>query len=273
MLRDPNSRCNRWRQLSLATVGTSGHFINKSTYTSLLACVKIISEGDFGSSVKRCLGSGRFGVCYLRTLGHFSVCEKVLKHTNNDALMQEANLLSKFCHRCLPYLFGVRIDDHPSIITSFHGLNDHSVTIHRALFTQSQEVRRLLINIDWIHVLSEITCGLEYLHNRHKLLHNDLKADNVVLTPIPPAGSIGPVIIDFGKACEISKSRVYHLSQRQREQYKVNHPHIAPDLRDGKCSQSISSDIFSVGRIINLINDTTASLQHKSLQELSQKCM
>ena len=81
----------------------------------------------------------------LRTCGHFSVCEKVLKHTNNDALMEEANLLSKFCHRCSPYLFGVRIDDHPSIITSFHGFNDHSVTIHRALFTQSQGVRKLQI--------------------------------------------------------------------------------------------------------------------------------
>ena len=51
VLRDLNSRCNRIHQLDLATVGTSGHFINKSTHTSLLACVKIIS-GDFGSSVK-----------------------------------------------------------------------------------------------------------------------------------------------------------------------------------------------------------------------------
>ena len=80
VLGDPNSHCNRIPQLGLATVGTSGHFINKSTHTSLLACVKIISEGDFGSSVKQYLGSGRFGVCYLRTLGHFSMCEKVLKH-------------------------------------------------------------------------------------------------------------------------------------------------------------------------------------------------
>ena len=101
---------------------------------------------------------------YLQTLGHFSMCEKVLKHTNNDALMEEANLLSNFCHRCLPYLFGVHID-HPSIITSFHGLNDHSVTIHRHS-TQSQDVRKLLTDIDWINVLGEICCGLEYLHNR-----------------------------------------------------------------------------------------------------------
>ena len=187
--------------------------------------------------------------------------------------MQEANLLSKFCHRCLPYLFGVCIDDHPSIVTSFHGLDGHSVTIYRALYTQSQEVRKSLIDIDWIKVLTEIICGLEHLHNRHKLLHNDLKADNIILASTALTNSIGPVIIDFGKACEISKGRVYNLSQRQREQYKVNHPHITPDLRDGKCSQFISSDIFSVGRIINIVNNTAVSLQLKSLQELSQKCM
>ena len=105
-----------------------------------------------------------------------------------------------------------------------------------------------------------------------KLVHNDLKTDNVVLTSIPPAGSIGPVIIDFSKACEISKGRVYNLSQRQRERYKVNHPHIVPDLRDGKCPQSTLSDIFSLGRI-NAVNDTATPLQQKSLQELSQKCM
>ena len=120
----------------------------------------------------------------------------------------------------MPYLFRVRIDN-PSIITSFHGLNDHSVTIHRALFTQSQDVRKLLTDIDWINVLGEICCGLEYLHNRHKLLHNDLKTDNVVLTSIPPAGSIGPVIIDFGKACEISKGRVYNLSQVRESSTKL----------------------------------------------------
>ena len=73
------------------------------------------------------------------------MCARKFLNTNNDALMEEANLLSNFCHRCLPYLFGVRIDDHSSIITSFHGLNDHSVTVHRALFTQSQDVRKLQI--------------------------------------------------------------------------------------------------------------------------------
>ena len=36
-------------------------------------------------------------------------------------------------------------------------------------------------------------------------------------------------------------------------QYKRHHCHIAPDLHDGLCKQSTESDIFSLGKILNLI--------------------
>jgi len=80
------------------------------------------------------------------------------------------------------------------------------------------------------------------------------------------------VIIDFGRACETSKGRIYKLSESQKEQYKVHHPHIAPDLRDGLCSQSESSDIFSVGRVISIIN-SESSLKNETLNGLSHRCM
>lgn len=60
---------------SRTAVATSGHFSHSTT--SLLVCIKIISEQDF-SSKPRQLGPGRFGMCYLRTLGHYKACEKVL---------------------------------------------------------------------------------------------------------------------------------------------------------------------------------------------------
>ena len=110
--------------------------------------------------------------------------------------------------------------------------------------------------------------------NKHKILHNDLKTDNIVLksTPLADDTIIGAVIIDFGKACEISKGRLYNLSHTQREQYKVNHPHIAPDLRDGQCVQSVSSDVYAIGRIVSIICDRDRSLQFHTLQDLSHKC-
>ena len=113
----------------------------------------------------------------------------------------------------------------------------------------------MLINVNWLEILNEITCGLEHLHQKHKILHNDLKGDNIVLTQTTNVGvSIGAVIIDFGKACDISKGKHYHLSKDEKEQYKIDHPHIAPDLRDGLCHQCVFSDIYSFGRIISIIN-------------------
>ena len=113
----------------------------------------------------------------------------------------EANILSKFMHYCLPYLFGVRITgEQPSIV-------------HQALFSKEQDLKDLLLCIDWAEVIKQVVCGLEHLHNRHKMLQNDMKCDNVVLTVLTtPPSSIRAVIIDFGKACEISKGRRCNLS-------------------------------------------------------------
>ena len=161
-----------------------------------------------------------------------------------------------------------------SIITSFHGLKGHSVTVHNALFMQSHDiVKDLIMGVDWMKVIGHIISGLEHLYCRHKVLHNDLKGDSIVLSSSSDTPcSITAVIIDFGKACDSSKGKVYKLSHSERENYKTYHPHIAPDLRDGLCPQSMSSDIFSLGRLIGIVN-TKSSLKSKSLNKLSQRCM
>ena len=39
-----------------------------------------------------------------------------------------------------------------------------------------------------------------------------------------------PIIINFGKACNVSKARFYKLSQKEKEKYRQNHCHITPVL-------------------------------------------
>lgn len=84
--------------------------------------------------------------------------------------------------------------------------------------------------------------------------------------------SLGAVIIDFGKACETSKGRSYSLSKDQVDYYKLYHPHIAPDLRDGKCKQSFASDIYSFGRIMKIVNDFSL-LKNAEIMKLSENYM
>lgn len=80
----------------------------------------------------------------------------------------------------------------------------------------------------------DILSGLEHLHSQYKILHNDLKDDNIALSKT--LSQIKAVIIDFCKACKISEGKYYSISltQEERKCYKTCHPQIAPDLCDGR---------------------------------------
>ena len=78
------------------------------------------------------------------------------------------------------------------------------------------------------------------------------------------------MIVDFGKACFINCGTVYRLSVREREKYKVDHPQIAPDLRDGLCKQSEASDVYSLGRIMGRIKQIDG---WPSVKHLIKQCM
>lgn len=263
VLKDLNSHMNRLHRLGYSnhtTLATSGRF---TPSTSLLTCIKLLSEKDFSSDPVH-LGSGRFGVCYLRTLSHYDVCVKVFKKQDSSALCHEANILSRFLHPNLPYLFGVCIGDKPSVVTSFHGITNQSITVHRALYSSLSDTLKV---IDWKSVIMQVLSGLDHLHSSLKILHNDLKDDNIVLTL---RRKLNAVIVDFGKACEMGDGKRYSLT-REKERYKVHHPQIAPDLRDGQCKQSKATDVYSIGRVMKIINDN--STLNNVISRLSEQCM
>lgn len=269
ILKDPSTNTSRMYNIksNCGTVGTSGHFLpTKTLQVSLLPQIKLINEKDLSTHCEE-LGEGRFGRCFLRTYSHFKVCAKIFKKPNISLFICEANILSQFTHPNLPYLFGVNIDEPRSIITSFHGVNDQPVTLQCVLSSKTNE-----ITIDWIDLLRQTACGMECLHNKYKIIHNDIKGDNIVLSLSPVLPKVKPVIIDFGKACEITKGKAYKLTESEKKKYESVHTHIAPDLRDGLCAQSASSDVYSFGRLLNIIAKSHLS-EHTELHDLSNKCM
>ena len=168
----------------------------------------------------------------------------------------------------MPYLFGVTVGEELSLITSYHGLNDESVTLHTAVYSKPEITKKLLHNgTIWISILRQITNGLNSLHGEYKLLHNDIKMDNICLT-LTSTSQLKAVIIDFGKACDMHKGKLYKLTNNEKELYKTCHVHIAPDLRDGLCRQSTHSDIYSLGRILHIVNSLD-DLQNKDLEQLA----
>ena len=84
------------------------------------------------------------------------------------------------------------------------------------------------------------------------------------------SGKLKAIIIDFGKACSVDGGKKYHLSDTEKEVYKLEHSHIAPDLRDGIVKQSPSSDVYALGRILKKVNIVIKSVD---LSELSKQAL
>ena len=116
--------------------------------------------------------------------------------------------------------------------------------------------------------------GLLHIHSIG-VLHNDIKADNVALSDCTPEckehpARWWPTIIDFGKACPVSKAKRYKLQRHQQKAFKQRYSQLAPDLIDGKVTQNSLSDVYSFGKLIERMASVTTD--GKTLRELSSQC-
>lgn len=78
-------------------------------------------------------------------------------------------------HWCLPLLFGVVTRSEPlRLVIQFNGEKEKSFTLCSAIR------KKALSKPSWLRILKEIAKGLMHIH-QHSILHNDLRANNVVL--------------------------------------------------------------------------------------------
>jgi len=106
----------------------------------------------------------------------------MLPLVQKGSFIEEANIVYKFAHTNLPYLFGVCFGKSLSLVLSYHAMGDHTVTIYDSLFTRSQVIKRVTGEVDWAFILKGVLCDMEHLHSKQKIIHNDLKCDNVILS-------------------------------------------------------------------------------------------
>ena len=84
------------------------------------------------------------------------------------------------------------------------------------------------------------------------------------------------MLIDFGKSVLSTNTIRYKLTALEKKQYLEQHKHIAPDVVDGVCSPSFSSDIYSYGRIFKYLicySYLQPSMFHKSVQSMVKNCL
>ncbi len=181
--------------------------------------------------------------------------------------------LSKLNHPGLPVILGVDLTTCPWLIVSlFYGNNQRNTTLFAMLNSANNEFG--LGKFDGLSIILQLSKALKYLHD-HKVLHNDIKTDNVMITK--DALHFKPILIDFGKACSFTDAKSKQLSKESKIVYRTRHAHIAPEIVDAISKQSAASDIYALGRGILKVGefckcDDTIQLSKSCQNELPKRC-
>lgn len=182
-------------------------------------------------------------------------------------LKREALFLSKCSHPNLPWLFGMNAEKN-MLVFSYYEYSGSSISVHKLLCGCSQSHSVAINQEHWRSFLFDIISAIKYLHDIH-IIHNDIKSDNIVIDECGPKA----VVIDLGKACYLQEGVRYSLSNDEKLRYENDHPQIAPDLRDGHCVQSMATDIYSFGRILEGVIKKIVLLNIPLLQSLLNLCL
>ena len=140
------------------------------------------------------IGKGKFGTVLLKKFRSSPVEVKYFDATTSAKVVEKKPLYLSECYPFnLPLSFGRNVTKKPQlIVTQFYGNKRLQVTTLNKVSISNLASER------WLHIVSQLSDGLYYLHKK-KILHNDIKSDKIVVVNVS-SGAFCPVLIDFGKA-------------------------------------------------------------------------
>ena len=201
------------------------------------------------------IGSGSYGHCYhARYRGIDVVVKKMIySDTAEDKLrakrdlMHEAEVITALGdHERIPMIVGVVTTQEPlCLVTQFHGINGTSGTLHHAA------ISNIITSPECLDIFVEICYALKHVHSRG-FLHNDIKANNVVLERRADSDRCTPILIDFGKS---RKASVYFppASANRKRAHEHGKSYLAPEVLRYR-QYSTSSDVYSLGRMLKAVS-------------------
>ncbi|KAK7272480.1 hypothetical protein RJT34_29098 [Clitoria ternatea] len=187
-----------------------------------------LGEGGFGSVYKGILDDGR------------EIAVKRLSMNSRQGLQEfknEVMHIAKLQHRNLVRLLGYCLQAGERLLI-YEFMPNKSLD-----FFIFDETKSMLL--DWtrrLHIINGIARGLLYLHqdSRHRIVHRDLKAGNVLLD-----SEMNPKISDFGLARSFGGNEI----EANTEHVVGTYGYLPPEyIIDG--AYSTKSDVFSFGVLI-----------------------
>ena len=206
------------------------HFFGKWREAEM-GSLRVIEESNL-KILETEIGRGCFGVCFLAKYGARTVVVK--QQQDCLASKHEARMAARLSHPNTVCFIGIverknRID----IVTNFYNVNGERLNLGDIPVENT--------SINWTHLLSGLCSGIRHLHDKVKILHNDIKSNNIVLDGHSLAEAEA-VLVDFGKATDQSSPKSY---QRPADTKKFKH--LAPELGQPNGKQSKKTDIYSLG--------------------------
>ena len=188
------------------------------------------------------VGKGLFGVVKVATLRKLGikVAAKVLDISSISAKAIKAEAvvgLSLSGHQNFPYCFGL-LGENIILMEYFQ------FDCNTACPTLASKCRQLK-PAELKSAFESIFVAFSYMHSKN-LLHNDIKADNIILADTVK-------IIDFGKVTTVASPAVYKIcpGTKEHEMYNQWHRHLAHELRNIPGSkQSVLTDTYSLGYML-----------------------
>ena len=199
--------------------------------------VPVQEEGTL-TDLPTVIGRGCFGVCNVARYGARLVVVK--KQHNYASGKNEAKITAKIIRPNVAHLIGiVEHENRCDIFTPFYNVDGNQKNL--------ADISAEGVIINFTSVLSGLCSGIEYIHEKVKILHNDIKINNVVLDGNSLAEAEA-ILIDFAKARDQISPKVY-VTLADMQQFK----HLAPELGQVNGEQRKKSDVYSLGFLIRTL--------------------
>ncbi|XP_011680416.2 probable serine/threonine-protein kinase DDB_G0280461 [Strongylocentrotus purpuratus] len=215
------------------------------------------------------IGKGSFGKVFLREFQGEAVAVKVpyiseavrdeddemrmvrIKADHARITMEALVNLAFADHPSFPKTLGiVDIEGAPSLVLEFLGDKETGT-----IYSLSQAIKfqiPALSKEHWFLVMMDIVHGLKAMHEKG-LLHNDLKANNILLQWQLEDQRWHAFIIDMGKvSTQTIPLRHKQVPKEEITGYKdgILFPHLAPEYILDLQPMSVQTDIYSLGKIL-----------------------
>ena len=204
-----------------------------------------IVKNDFLDNIREgYIGKGYFGVVKIGLKQNKQYALKITLMNNYN--INESKLLNSICHKNIMRTYGYMsyYDINTKLEFILLKCEYYQYDLFTLLKDYSDGYQRLKVS-KVKKIMLDILNALDYLHNKKKIVHRDLKLDNILITNIDNPDA---VLCDFGQAKLIGDANFSGMIYGTKG-------YVSPEIKMQKRPfDSRKNDMYCLGVILNLIS-------------------